>query len=158
DEARDRAHDFFEWLLDDDCPLLLQAREQRGNFRGYLLKAARNRGIDALRQEQRRARRVVSIDADVEDHYLALPAAGLTPERCFDRRWALTVLGRTLRSLQGWYEARGKGALFERLVGCLAGEDERRYREIAAELGISEPAFAQEVKRCKDRYQARLHA
>ena len=58
---------------------------------------------------------------DAEGRYLAEPAHGLTAERLFERRWALTLLDGVLERLGGEFHREGKGALYDRLKGVLIG-------------------------------------
>lgn len=44
----------------------------------------------------------------------------MTPERLFDRRWALTVLDRVLERLRRRHEAAGKAEWYEQIKDCLA--------------------------------------
>ena len=95
-------------------------------------------------QAQKRGggRAVLPIDAaDAEGRYALELADGLTPERIFDRSWALTLLGRVLDRLGREYDEAGKAATFEALRGVLAGDPEcASYAAVAARLGTTEGA------------------
>jgi RNA polymerase sigma-70 factor (ECF subfamily) len=97
---------------------------------------------------------LISLDADdAEDRYRFEPVDRMTPEEVFDRRWALTVLGRVLGGLRQEYVDGGKGERFDLLKGYLTGEEPRaRYREVAAELEINEPAVRAAVRRLRQRF------
>lgn len=77
-----------------------------------------------------------------------------TPEKLFDRRWALTVLNRVLEDLERELAGAGKGELLERLKSTMIGGlDSATYAEIGAELGMTEPAVRQEAYRIRKRYR-----
>src|SRR5262249_49489175 len=116
------------------------------------------------RREQDRALKrgggivTVSIDArDAEGRYLREPADDLTPERLFDRSWALTLLDRVLEQLTQEYGASGRGALFERLQFVLTdGPRSVPYATVAAQLGTTETAVQAAVRRLRGRYRTIL--
>jgi DNA-directed RNA polymerase specialized sigma24 family protein len=76
-----------------------------------------------------------------------------SPEKLFERRWALTLLDQVLaRSEQEFREA-GKLEVFRRLRGFLiAGTGEDSYAQVAAELGMSREAVKKAVQRMRHRY------
>ena len=90
-----------------------------------------------------------------EGRYVAEPAHDLTPERLFERAWALTLLASVFDALRGEFESDGKGADFEALKPALEG-DAAPYAEIAARLGTSEGAVKVAVHRFRKRYKALL--
>ena len=72
---------------------------------------------------------------NAEGRYSREPADTETPETIYERRWALTLLERTLGRLRREFEAAGKQALFARLEGHLTGEQETLpYADLCAEL------------------------
>ena len=46
----------------------------------------------------------------------------MTPERLYDRQWAVTLLGRVLERLAAEMDRAGKGPLFARLEFTILGE------------------------------------
>jgi RNA polymerase sigma-70 factor (ECF subfamily) len=81
----------------------------------------------------------------------------LTPERQFDRTWALTLLDRTLDQLAAEYADSGRGALFERIQVVLTpGSSLSSYAALATELEMSEGAVQVAVHRLRRRYRAIL--
>lgn len=155
EEARDLTQEFFAFLLEKDR--LQLADQQRGRFRSFLLTALDNFLTNQWRagQAQKRGggRSVLSLDwSSGEQRYLAEPADFMTPERIFDRRWALTLLERVLTQLREQYRSNGKETLFLRLQGCLSGEGSRTpYAELAREMGMSEAAIKVAVHRLRQR-------
>jgi RNA polymerase sigma-70 factor (ECF subfamily) len=136
----------------------------KGRFRSFLLAALKNH----LSHERERARaqkrgggeRLVELDAmAAEARYALEPADELSPDRLFDRRWALTVLDQAQQQLRAEYEAAGKENLFEALRPTLAGvRSGPTYSDIAAQLGMSEGAVKVAVHRLRDRYRSVLRS
>src|SRR3954469_23685225 len=85
---------------------------------------------------------ILPIDAaGAEGQYARELADELTPERIFDRSWALTLLGRVLDQLAREYDEAGKAATFEALREVLPGEaDTPSYAAVAARLDTTEGA------------------
>jgi RNA polymerase sigma-70 factor (ECF subfamily) len=80
-------------------------------------------------------------------------ADGLTPERIFERSWALTLLGRVFDQLSREYDEAGKAVTFEALRGMLAGDpDAPSYAAVAARLGTTEGAARVAAHRLRRRY------
>src|SRR3954471_13755889 len=144
ERARDLTQDFFARAMEKG--LLAEADPARGRFRSFLRTVCAH--FLANRRDREQAwkrgggRAVLPIDAvDAEGRYALELAAGLTPERIFDRSWALTLLGRVLDGLGREYDEAGKAATFETLRGVLAGDpDVPSYAAVAARLGTSEGA------------------
>src|SRR5262249_33907061 len=77
-----------------------------------------------------------------EGYYRTDRADLLTPEKLFERRWALTVIDLALNRLEEEFTDKGRGRLFNYVKPFLTEEDgEFTYRQIAAELGMSEGAL-----------------
>ena len=71
--------------------------------------------------------------------------------------WALTLLSRAFDRLAEDYAASGRGVLFERLQGMLAGGSAAvPCAKIAAELQMTEPAVQQAASRLRKRYRQAL--
>jgi RNA polymerase sigma factor (sigma-70 family) len=156
ERARDLTQDFFARALEKG--LLAEADPSRGRFRSFLRTACAN--LLANRRDWELARKrggdrlILSIDmADAEGRYALELADGLTPERIFDRSWALTLLGRVLDQLGREYEEAGKAATFEALRGVLAGD---HYAAVAARLGTTEGAARVAAHRLRRRYSELL--
>jgi RNA polymerase sigma-70 factor (ECF subfamily) len=158
--AEDLTQAFFTRLIEKD--VLAVASPDRGRFRSFLLKACQH----FLANEHERAQalkrgggRVVSLElGDAEGRYRLEPTHGQTPERLFERRWALTLLAQVLGRLRDEYDARGKGRLFEALKGQLGGERTAAYAALGAELGLKEGAVKAAVHRLRKRYGELLRA
>ncbi len=162
DTAADLVQGLFAHLLERNS--FARADPHRGRFRTFLLAVCRNFLSDE--EEQRRAHKrggglaIVSIDGSVaEGRYRAEPADMLTPDRLFERAWALQMLERVLGQLRSEYELAGKGPLFERLEPTLAGGSELEpLAAIAAALGTTEGAIQVAAHRLRRRYRDLVRA
>jgi RNA polymerase sigma-70 factor (ECF subfamily) len=160
DEAADLVQGTFAALLARDG--LAGLAPERGRFRSYLMAACAHHIAD--RRDRDRADRrgggrpPVSIDRpEAEGRYGAEPAHELTPERLFDRRWALGLLERAVGRLEAETAAAGKAALCARLLPALTGgRGELPYAAVAAELGMTEGAVKTAASRLRRRYGALL--
>jgi RNA polymerase sigma-70 factor (ECF subfamily) len=101
---------------------------------------------------------VLSIEpADAEGRFRLEPSDDLTPDRIFERAWALTLLDSVFSRLRSEYHLAGKGALFDRLRRVLSGDpDTLTYPAIAAELGTTADAVESASRRLRKRYREAL--
>lgn len=156
EESMDLTQGYFVRLLEKDY--LRRVQPAAGRFRTFLIVTMRhfliNEGERVRALKRGGGVRVLSLDADeAEGRFRCEPADRLTPEQVYERRWALTVLARVLESLQEEYVREGKRKRFARLKGYLTGEgDQVRYREVAAELEMKEPAVRAAVHRMRQRF------
>ena len=160
EDAKDVTQGFFACLLEKNY--LREFNRERGRFRTFLLAAFRH----YLANERHRAqahkrggrREVLSLDfEDAEGRYRLEPADIQTPERIFERRWALTVLDRALARVGEEYAATGKRDYFDRLRCFLTGEPRPfLYGQMAAELQTSEGAMRVAVHRLRRRFRQAL--
>jgi RNA polymerase sigma-70 factor (ECF subfamily) len=78
----------------------------------------------------------------------------LTPERLYERKWALTLLDRVLQRLHGEYQQAGKAESFDALRPFIAGgPSENAYPAVAHRLGISVGAAKVAAHRLRRRYR-----
>ena len=88
---------------------------------------------------------------------MAEPADLSTPDKAFERRWALTLLEQVLERLREEFTAVGQAERFQRLKVLLWGErDSPPYAAVAAELGLTEGALKVAVHRLRQRYRELL--
>jgi RNA polymerase sigma factor (sigma-70 family) len=160
EEAQDLTQAFFARLLERRD--LKTVRQERGRLRSYLLASLKNflsktrhRELTVKRGE---GRPLVSLeDLLVRERADQEPAHKLSPDRIYERRWALTLLDQVLTRLRTEYEAAGKLPLFDCLKELLARESGRPSQaEIAAELQMSENAVKQAFHRMRHRYRQLL--
>ncbi|HMF11245.1 MAG TPA: sigma-70 family RNA polymerase sigma factor [Gemmataceae bacterium] len=156
EEARDLTQEFFARLLEKDY--LAGVDREKGKFRSFLLTACKH----FLANERDRAAAlkrgggctIHSFNSgDAENRLGQEPSHLMTPDRLYDRHWALMLLQNALTQLRREFQQAGKEAAFERLKGLLTGEKrEERYAEVAAALGISESSVKVSVYRLRRRY------
>jgi RNA polymerase sigma-70 factor (ECF subfamily) len=92
-----------------------------------------------------------------ETRYCHEPVDTMTPERLFERRWALTVLDRVLARIRDEYAAAGSLQLFLQLKEFLtARKGTTPYRVIAQQAAMTEGAVKVAVHRLRKRYRALL--
>jgi RNA polymerase sigma-70 factor (ECF subfamily) len=157
DRAADLTQEFFARLLEKEG--LRTVDPSKGRFRAFLLAACKNFLANEHDRETARKRGggrcPVSIDLrDAEGRYLAEPAHELTPDRLFERRWALTLLDQSLDQLGRESRHAGKASLYERLKSILAGDEASlSYAEVGAALGMSEAAVKKASQRLRQRYR-----
>ena len=159
EEAQDLTQGFFTRLLEKDELSTLDP--SRGRFRAWLLASLKHYLSNAWAHEraQKRGGGLVRVDFDAgEGPVHEEPDPGLTPERAFERRWALTLLEHVLSTLRNECAQEGKAALFEKLKGMLTGEDAEAYAGIGAELGMTAGAVRVAAHRLRRRYRDLLRA
>ncbi len=158
-EAEDLTQEFFARLLG---PHFLAAVDRRkGKFRSFLLAALKHFLADqrdrAAAQKRGGGQVVLSLDRlDAETRYAREPAQDLTPEKMFEKQWALSVLERVLSRLHDELVAEGKAALFEALKDTLTGAGAGGYAALGGRLGMSEGAVKVAAHRLRRRYRALL--
>ena len=153
DEARDLTQGFFTRLLEKRY--LRDYQRERGRFRSFLLASLKHFLANERdwARAQKRGGGVSSLSLETlietgEHRYSLEPRSNLTPEKIFERQWALTVLDQVLLQLR---ENRDD---FERLKGFLIGDEARiPYRQLADDLGTTEGALKVSVHRLRRRFR-----
>jgi RNA polymerase sigma factor (sigma-70 family) len=155
-DAQDLTQEFFSRLLEKR--FLDSLDRTKGKFRSFLLAALEH----FLAKEWRRANAqkrgggkvIFSLDDDTaETRYASEPADALTPEKIYERRWAMTLLEQTLARLREECISSDKTRLYELLKGSFSGErNELSYAAIAAQLGTNEGAIKVAAHRLRRRY------
>lgn len=157
DRAADLTQGFFTRLLEKEG--LRSVDPSKGRFRAFLLAACKhflaNEHDREVARKRGGGRSSISIDLrDAEGRYLSEPCHDLTPERLFERRWALTLLDESLDQLGREFHQGGKGALFERLKFLLTGVDgAASYAQLGAASGMTEAAVKKAAQRLRGRYR-----
>jgi RNA polymerase sigma-70 factor (ECF subfamily) len=154
-DAQDLTQEFFLRLLDKHY--LAQVDPQKGKFRSFLM-AAVNHSLanewDRVRAAKRGGRvTFISFDdASAEQRYASELVTDASPEKIFERRWALVILDQVLGRLRDEFAKAGKTQQFESLKTFLMGERPAvSYAELAARLGTTEAALKMAVKRMRHR-------
>jgi|SRR5581483_7944734 RNA polymerase sigma-70 factor (ECF subfamily) len=159
-DAEDLTQAFFARFLEKHY--LKSVNPDKGKFRSFLLASLKHflaNEWDRARTKKRGSGAVhLSLDsAAAESRYLQEPVDTLTPERIFDREWALTLLDLVLARLRREFENENKAALFDQLkVVLTAGKGAVSNAEIAARLGMSEGAVKVAAHRLRRRYRELL--
>jgi RNA polymerase sigma-70 factor (ECF subfamily) len=156
-DAQDLTQEFFARLLEKRW--LEDIEPDAGRFRSFLLTAVNrflaNEHDRAQALKRGGGQQFFSLDQEaVETRYLLEPATEETPDKVFDRRWALTVLDQALRHLREETVAAGKARQMELLNPFLsrdAGPGE--YAAVAAKLGTNAGAVGVAVHRLRQRYR-----
>lgn len=156
-DAEDRTQGFFLQLVRLNS--LAEVAREKGRFRAFLLASMKHYLADARDREQAEKRGggdpVLALDAlTAETRYRLEPADGVSPERLYERQWALTLLGAAVERLRREHEATGQGARFMALRFAITGEKSAvPYAELAGTLGMSEEAVRVAVHRLRQRYR-----
>jgi len=99
-------------------------------------------------------REIISLDfEDAERKYNQEPAHNQTPEKIFERWWALSILNHAMKRLKAEAEVTHKLELFDRLKVYLTAEKGTvTYKNISAEFGLTEAAVRVAAHRLKHRF------
>ena len=155
DQAQDLTQEFFTRVLEGRY--LDRAESEKGRFRSFLLTSLKFFMADE--EDRRRARKrgggmVVPLDlSSSETRYQREPAHDETPERIFERRWALSVLDRVVERLRSEFVQLGRPEHFERLKVFLLGQSDAPYASLAREMNISEGSLKVAIHRLRKKYR-----
>jgi RNA polymerase sigma factor (sigma-70 family) len=156
-DAQDLTQEFFARLLHKDY--LRSVAPEKGKFRTFLLVLLKRFLADqwdrARAQKRGGGQTHFSLDTELaEGRYQVEPDQGLSPDRVYDRRWALTLLEQAMTRLRQDFAAAGKSAEFESLKPVLTADKETlAYPELAARLRVSEGAARVAAHRLRRRFR-----
>ena len=159
-DAEDSVQAFFARFLAKNY--LEGLSEERGRFRAFLLAALKNFLINEWKHTHRQKRgageTALSLDWETADTKFQVAATNEpSPDRAFDREWAVALLGKVIERLQVECGADGKAKLFEQLkIFLAAGKGEIAHAEVARALGMEEGAVRVAVHRLRKRYRQLL--
>lgn len=154
EDAEDLVQGFFAHLLEGNG--LRLADRERGRFRAFLLGALKHYMINEWRREHRQKRGgsapLLSLDWQDAESGLGLePEDRRSPDRWFDREWAMALLDKVLDDLER--EEPG----FARWKPFLSLSSEHlSYAQMAEAFGMSEGAARVAVHRLRKRYRKRV--
>jgi RNA polymerase sigma-70 factor (ECF subfamily) len=122
EDAKDLTQAFFERFLERQY---LKTVTPEGRFRSFLLKAVTHflaNEWDRTHALKRRGSTAVlpAAPEGLEARYGREVVFEESPERHFDRLWAEALMDRAMASLEDEYQAAGKKAVFDALVGFLS--------------------------------------
>jgi RNA polymerase sigma factor (sigma-70 family) len=155
DQAQDLTQEFFVRVLEGRY--LDRADPEKGRFRSFILTSLKffvaDEG-DRDRAQKRGGGMVEPLEfSSGEERYQREPAHDETPERIFERRWALSVLDRVVERLHDEFVEHGRPEHFERLKMFLLGHSDAPYAALAREMNTSEGALKVAIHRLRKRYR-----
>ncbi len=156
EDAQDLTQEFFLRLLRKRS--FTAADPNKGRFRAFLLGALKHFLADvqdrATTLKRGGGKPIISWEQDLaETRFAQEPMDEASPDRLFERRWALTVLDRALTRLEERYRAGGRSELLSALRGYVTTDAPRlTYTEAAAKLQMTESAVASAVFRLRQAY------
>jgi RNA polymerase sigma factor (sigma-70 family) len=158
-EAEDLTQSFFTYLLENKS--FKVADRDRGRFRSFLLASVKN----YLANEWDRARaqkrgggaQVLALALDsAESRYRDVPSHDRTPEKVFERSWAISVCDRVLSRLEREMGRRGHERRFAVLSPFIIGDPDNTYAEAGKALGLGGSAVKVAIHRMRRRFGALL--
>ena len=155
DQAQDLTQEFFIRVLEGRY--LDRADPEKGRFRAFILTSLKfflaDEG-DRERAQKRGGGAVLPLEFSTgEERYQREPAHDETPERVFERRWALSVLDRVVERLRNEFVQHGRPEHFYRLKVFLLGQSDAPYTVLAREMNTSEGALKVAIHRLRKRYR-----
>lgn len=162
DQAQDLTQEFFLHLLARG--VFGAANPAAGRFRSFLAASLKHFLADQAdrRNAQKRGGGVVMLPIDLtgaEERFTRDLAYGETPERIFDRQWALAVVTQTCDQLRDALTREGRSGLFHHLGAYLPGGSEpSSCADLAEQLGMTEGAIKVAIHRLRRRYRELLRA
>jgi RNA polymerase sigma-70 factor (ECF subfamily) len=160
EDAEDLIQAFFERFLARNY--LDGLRAERGRFRAFLLASLKHFAINEWKKSQRQKRGggeiVLSLNWSTADtQFQVASTAEPSPDKAFDREWAVALLGKVIQRLQSECEADGRGKQFSELkIFLTAGKGALPHATAAKALGIDEGAVRVTVHRLRKRYRELL--
>jgi DNA-directed RNA polymerase specialized sigma24 family protein len=160
-DAQDLTQAFFARMIEKND--VGTADPARGRFRAFLLTSVRNflaNQRDAA-AAQKRGGGAVHIPIEFDDgerrYRLELPDHE-TPERLYERRWALSTLAAAMNLVAAEYQAADRRGLFDHLKPFLAGVEPDSYVTLATELDTTEGALRVALHRLRRAYASALRS
>jgi RNA polymerase sigma factor (sigma-70 family) len=155
DRAQDLTQEFFIRVLEGRY--LDRADPEKGRFRSFILTSLKFFVADEADRDRAQKRGGGTVEPlefpSGEQRYQREPAHDETPERIFERRWALTVLDRVVERLREEFVQHGRPEHFDRLKVFLLGQSVAPYAALACEMNTSEGALKVAIHRLRKRYR-----
>ncbi len=162
DVAEDLTQGLFVRVLEKQY--FSSADPSRGRFRSFLITIFKRFIRDEYKKSMadKRGGKLAHLSIDVpsaERRYQAEPVEDWTPERLYERRWAMTLLDRVLAQLRESFVRKGKESFFMHaqvyLTSDVAGP---HYAQVAEQLNMSQGALRVAVHRLRAEYRRLLCA
>jgi RNA polymerase sigma-70 factor (ECF subfamily) len=160
EDAEDLTQAFFARFLTKNYLDGLSA--ERGRFRAFLLASLKHFLANEWDKSQRQKRGGsvphLSLDWQTADtRFQIATTTEPSPDKAFDREWAVALLAKVIERLQTECAAEGKAKLFEQLkIFLTAGRGELSAAAAAQKLGLDETAVRVAVHRLRKRYRQLL--
>jgi RNA polymerase sigma-70 factor (ECF subfamily) len=160
EDAEDLTQTFFARFLGKNYLTGLSA--EHGRFRAFLLASLKHFLANERdrAQTQKRGGGVAHLSLDwqtADTKFQVAATAEPSPDKAFDREWALALLSRVIERLQKECEDEKRGKLFEQLkIFLTAGKAESAQSEVARSLGMEEGAVRVAIHRLRKRYRELL--
>jgi RNA polymerase sigma factor (sigma-70 family) len=155
EQAQDLTQEFLLRILEGRY--LNRADKEKGRFRAFMLTSLKfflADEADRQRAQKRGAGQVLALELSAgEERFQRESSHNETPERIFERRWALSVLDRVMDRLRDEFVQHGRVNQFERLKVFLLDRADAPYATLAQEFGTSEGALKVAVHRLRKRYR-----
>jgi RNA polymerase sigma factor (sigma-70 family) len=162
EDAQDLTQGFFLNLLEHKA--LGRVDPQNGKFRSFLLASLRHYLANETRSALclKRGAQIEFVHLDMQNIQNAEnrygreePIDALTPEKIFDARWAMALLGDARKRLRVEYAAEGKAATFDALIDFLDPLNSKKlpsYDQVADQLNVSLAAVKTLIHRLRKQY------
>jgi RNA polymerase sigma factor (sigma-70 family) len=160
EDAEDLVQAFFARFLGKNYLAGLSA--ERGRFRAFLLASLKNFLTNEWKKSQRIKRgggdMVLSLDWETADNkFQVASTAEPSPDKAFDREWAVALLAHVIERLSTECTADGKARQFEQLkIFLTAGKGAVPHADVAKSLGLDEGTVRVLVHRLRKRYRELL--
>ena len=156
EDAEDAVQGFIASLISRHS--LEKMERGRGRFRTFLLSGMRNHMSDlhsAARAEKRGGGALhYSLDLDADEQgYAELAVETDSPEKAFERAWAMEVMARARLKLREECIASGKGEVFAALFPENGAGDMAAGATAGAQLGLAETGFRTLAMRLRHRWR-----
>jgi RNA polymerase sigma factor (sigma-70 family) len=160
EDSEDLTQSFFVRFLRKNY--LEKLSVEHGKFRAFLIASLKHFLANEWDRSQRQKRGggipCLSLDwQDADARYQIDPADDLSPDKIYDRAWAVTLLERVISRLREENAKEGKAVLFDRLKPFLTvGRSDIPYAQAAVALAMAEGAVRVAVHRLRRRYRELL--
>jgi RNA polymerase sigma-70 factor (ECF subfamily) len=160
EDAEDLTQAFFARFLEKKFLAGLSA--ERGRFRAFLLASLKHFLANEWDKSQCQKRggdaQHLSLDWQTADTKFQIAStAGPSPDKAFDREWALALLAKVIERLQKECGVEGRAKQFAELkIFLTAGKGALSHADAAKNLGMDETAVRVAVHRLRKRYRILL--
>jgi RNA polymerase sigma factor (sigma-70 family) len=155
DQSEDLTQEFLTRVLEGRY--LDRADPYKGRFRAFLMTSLKFFVADERDRQNAQKRgggTLLPLEfSSGEERYRREPAHDETPERIFERRWALSVLDQVVGNLREEFTLHGRPEYFEKLKEFLLVRSDGSYATLAREMDTSEGAVKVAVHRLRKRYR-----